>query len=578
MTSPNPQLQAVVNHVLLPPNLPGSVEQNPHQINLDLIARLQRACEELRQSTNSLFGSELEHLGRSLRNCRLIHSSHCLDSHALEDAFQNLEEGGIIIIHVVEQNAGILVRRGLRELPNRVIFEAFEVSARSADVLKSKDALQWDFPTSAAAIPSVVFEDRAFQRRLANFLERPSAESIKEFGAFSKKARSNVYEPRDTTDPALITSLLIRLLEGIGEQLDVTPIRKRVREEVRWKDSVLPWRRSPFWLLLRVETLRNLTASSNPDVAQALYKIMMCIVHAHLLSELVGSSNPETSHLLLTKLCRRLAKVEHDKSIAGRDSKLSKLYTVLLGNVRFNFLQHTTEARRALWSVWNSYKQRISRTIHPMRDRLARPANFNISFKNSLRYFETLREPVRQSTAMDTYVMPTKYREFYQHHYALTKIEPQEADRQSDVPSDITTCENSLIQLSGHIQAYISTSADSYAIGTVERSHMILAVIWMWMIMDKSLNRLFPALYHFNPVFQPSTIDCLRLCKTSYLGFWNCSNISTSVIWAQLVIGLSSTIPPMVVLQRNTTTTCQVTPSCIKFFRRLKQKPVLQFK
>jgi hypothetical protein len=516
--SSNRQLQAVVNHILLPPNIPGSVDPDLHQLNLDLIARFQKACEELRRRTNGDFASELDHLSRSLRHCHLIHASHCLDSHALEDAFQNLGEGGILIIHVIAQNAGILVRRGTHELANRVIFEAFEVSPRSADVLTSKDTLQWDFPTSAAAIPTTVFEDRSFQRRLANFLERASAESIKEFGAFSKKANSDVCEPRDTADPALITSLLITLLEGIGEQLVVSPIRKRVRDEVRWKERI-PWRRSPLWLLLRVGVLRNLTTSSDPDVAHALYKIMMCMIHAHLLSEIVGCLNPETSHLLLTKLCRRLTKVEHDKSLAGSDSKLSKSYTVLLGSVRLDFLQHTNETSRVLWSAWNSYKQRISRAIHPMRVRLAAPMNFRLSLTNSSQHHEIVRScPLSKNTVVDTYVMPTKYREFYQRYCGLTEIELREADRMSDMPSDITACEIWLIQQAGQLLAYLSASANSYGIGTEECSHMILTVMWMWMLIDKSLNRLFPALYHFKPVFQPTILDCLRLSRQDDLG------------------------------------------------------------
>jgi hypothetical protein len=97
-----------------------------------------------------------------------------------------------------------------------VLFEAFEVSPKSADVLKSQNTLQWDFPTSAATVPVEVFTNSAFQASLADYLARASSEAIKRFSAVTVKAKSSVPEQRDTTDPALITSLLITVLEGIG--------------------------------------------------------------------------------------------------------------------------------------------------------------------------------------------------------------------------------------------------------------------------------------------------------------------------------------------------------------------------
>jgi len=443
----------------------------------------------------------------------------------LEDAFQSLEDGGILIIHVDKQNAGLLVYRGSHRSANRVVFEAFEVSPKAEDVLKSKGTLQWDLPTSSAAISTTVFEDRSFQRCLANFLPQAGLEAVTEFLAVTRKAGSDVSELRDTTNPALITSLLITLIEGVGQPVVVSPIRKRVRDEVLWterlaekkganerkgnhKGDSIPWRRSPFWLLLRVGVLRHLTILSNPKMAQALYKIMMCLIHANLLNESISCLSPETSHLLLTKLCRRLAKVEHDESFQALDT-----VRYSSSQVRSGLEKQVAEANRALRIVWNSYKQRNSRRIHPLRRRVAAPMNFTLSLTNSSQHLTTLSEPFSKNTVMDAYVMPIEYRKFMKHYCELTDIESRELSNAppNNVPSDSIIFEKILFELSGHVHEYLSVSGDSYAVGTEERSRMILTTMWMWMIMDKSLNHLFPALEGFKPVFQASILDCLRL-------------------------------------------------------------------
>lgn len=62
---------------------------------------------------------------------------------------------------------------------DEVIFEAFEASPLSEDVLAAKGPLQWDFPGNAVAVPLSTFADPKFQEELGTFLQKASAESIK---------------------------------------------------------------------------------------------------------------------------------------------------------------------------------------------------------------------------------------------------------------------------------------------------------------------------------------------------------------------------------------------------------------
>ncbi|OCT51497.1 hypothetical protein CLCR_07876 [Cladophialophora carrionii] len=515
-------LRAVANHIILLPDLPGGLDRNLPKIDGDLLRRAQDACTELKRTVQSEFQRELSLLESSLDYCYFTHSSAHLDSLQLQRAFRRLQEGEILIVHINEQNAGLLVRHGTGDLKGHVVFEAFEVSAQSEKVLESKGALQWTFPTSAAAIPNNVFADEHFQQHLADFLERGSMENIKKFGAVTHKAQSLAFEPRDTSDPALITGLLITLLEGIGQLVAVPPISKRIKDEVRFKDALIPWRRSPFWLLLRVGILRHLGELTSLSVANTLYKAIMCLIQARLLTQVVGSQAPDLSHLLLKKLCRRMAKLEKDKVLttrAGADT--STVHGIILNSIRPPLLQATKDANVRLQNAWESYKSRIERRITPFRTRIARSEHLRLGLRNSAAYLGQIRQqPLVENGPRGTYVMSPTLRQFLGAYSDLAHAEQDILARHQGLASvDDEACSEQILAIAEDIHSYLSKSSDQcYEVGTVERSRMILATMWLWLLMDRLCCRFMPGYSLYNPVFHPLVLDCLLLSSYADLG------------------------------------------------------------
>ncbi|KAH7108704.1 hypothetical protein B0J11DRAFT_586825 [Dendryphion nanum] len=165
----------VFNHLVRPPKLSGEQDPDVDGINNEVIFRLIRAASKLRK----LSGEE-----------------HALISNT-----------------------------------DRVIFEAFETSPPSAEVLAAEGALVWDFPDCAAHISFDTFDEPEFQKALANFLKMASIESLRIFQAHIIKAQTCVVEERDTTSPALVSHLLIPLIEAIGAPADVSCLRMRVRDD-----------------------------------------------------------------------------------------------------------------------------------------------------------------------------------------------------------------------------------------------------------------------------------------------------------------------------------------------------------
>ncbi len=200
---------------------------------------------------------------------------------------------------------------------NSVLFEAFEASPLSEDVLASKNALHWDFPGSAVAISISEYEKTSFQDELATFLERASTESIKRFAAHTNKPGSFAFESRDTVDPALITQMLMTLLEVNGSRVFPPLLQKRVRDDVCWSEGgEKPWRRCPFWLVLRVAVHRHLSVTLGGDVGRIQYKFLICLALSRFLGECLGQIGLDLALFLKTKLCRRLVKLEVDKERA----------------------------------------------------------------------------------------------------------------------------------------------------------------------------------------------------------------------------------------------------------------------
>lgn len=232
----------------------------------------------------------------------------------------------------------------------------------SEEVLAATSALQWDFPNSAVAIPYSEFEQAAFQDSLATFLEQASTESIKRFAAHSTKAGSLAFESRETVDPSLITQMLMTLLEVNGHRTQPLIIRKRVRDEVYWTDGAEnPWRRAPYWLIMRVALQRFLIILDGSPTGRAHYKLLLCVLLRNLLEGAQDDIDPDLYSFLQAKLARRLAKLEVEKGQASPNVRA--VYDASFAALGAIFSESLRKASKRLGVMWNGFKQEIQRPI-----------------------------------------------------------------------------------------------------------------------------------------------------------------------------------------------------------------------
>jgi hypothetical protein len=104
-------LESLVHHIALPPRLPGKEQDKLDQIESSLAIRLVNASRFLRDRADSEVSQQWEHTRNILQTCKTLNAGGKLNKSSLLTEFRKLEHQGLLILHVAEQNAGLLIRR-----------------------------------------------------------------------------------------------------------------------------------------------------------------------------------------------------------------------------------------------------------------------------------------------------------------------------------------------------------------------------------------------------------------------------------------------------------------------------------
>lgn len=373
-------------------------------------------------------------------------------------------------------------------------------------MLASNNALLWDFPGGAFALPLSTFTDDDFRASLASFLEQASLGSTKAFAAHTFKAGAETHEYRDTADPTVISSVLMAILEENGRRISTPLLRKRVRDDVCWT-SGKPWRRSPLWLALRVSIARYLSLSIGPELGRFQYKFLLSVCLAMFLQAAQPSLQVDQIHFLKAKLCRRLVKLDiardavEDQELLGKvDSLFSHLAPMINDVIK--------GAAHAVQASWEEFKQASTKTIQ-LLPKKASPSETRLQLRVS---GDRLRRMQTNSKAMMTAREPktglprgAELPHATNEHFAMFARPYFQIIEKEDVldPPD----------LSAHIRRLIEMGLPLYRGDVYQVSLLILDVMESWMRLDEDACRQFPLLRKYHPLFTPGVMDILRLAR-----------------------------------------------------------------
>ncbi|KAH7176975.1 hypothetical protein EDB81DRAFT_898494, partial [Dactylonectria macrodidyma] len=301
-------LEYFFHHFFLPRRLPDKHDGSPERESaiVDLVRDSLIAFKSQDYEHNTACSSAIRSAISTLDGmyCATDSNGYLQDS-GVRRVLRDITFKGIAVFHVKAQNAGLLIRKS----NDLTIFEAFELSPASEAVIMTRGRLVRQFPATAIEIPSDVYNDGAFKDVLIDTLVTMSHQVAREMKAEAKKAKQFHVENQDTTDPHIVTELLTSMLRGIGKQVDVPGVCKNTHDEVMWKNSNLPWRRSPVWLLIRVSL--QLTMSRVAADSGELYKRFMIFLLADVLKVANEQLAPSSVlHPMAMKISRRLLKLE----------------------------------------------------------------------------------------------------------------------------------------------------------------------------------------------------------------------------------------------------------------------------
>ncbi|KAI0428983.1 hypothetical protein F5Y09DRAFT_357255 [Xylaria sp. FL1042] len=515
----------VFNHLVLPPEIPGVQDGDIEMVSQNVLMRMIDGVEiAMGLTCDSPWLEAYEKLQNSFKACLELNRGH-LERNSLLEHFRKLQPGYMLILYLNEQNAGLLVRRDKREDGEGVIFESFEASACASSVLAAGHAMQWDFPGRSARISFKDFTEESFQQNLATFLEQASMESLYSLQASAQKAGASVVEIRDTTDPALITQMLMSLLEAVGAHYQAPVQRKHIRDDVNIANGNIPWRRLPFWQVLRVAAQRQLCFALGTKRGQIAYKFLIAIVLADLLDDSALHLSPDKVTSLRTKLARRMAKLEMlQKEVQIHKDLACHGWCAAASEVVKESIEN---ANMKMETDWNSFKRNNTRCV-PLLPHRAPPDSLKLTLPNSGRYLDEILStkflhsftigPVTLPDPLDQSIQ--RSRQFTDCAFSLTALEEQiEKDASKPLPLN-QNHEDRCLELEGQIRKMfgrfqnVSTSrsmCSTYDSSPELKSATILAIFTLWVELDKSAIEKCQLLADYAPVFHPELLDALQL-------------------------------------------------------------------
>ena len=107
------ELESLFHHIALPPKVPGKQEPNINQIERLMVERLISSARDLRDASSEEYRDLWDDIRRILQTCKNINAGGKLSRSSLLTELHALDERGLLILHIREQNAGLLVRRSV---------------------------------------------------------------------------------------------------------------------------------------------------------------------------------------------------------------------------------------------------------------------------------------------------------------------------------------------------------------------------------------------------------------------------------------------------------------------------------
>ncbi|KIK65626.1 hypothetical protein GYMLUDRAFT_70721 [Collybiopsis luxurians FD-317 M1] len=518
----------IINHVFFPPQLPQESDISTSN-SFALCKAFTGLAEEFEYYLDAAAQKEWKHVVRMLHCFQKLQEDDDLMMESLEEFQQRLSVGGFLILYIKKQNAGLFVRRMSN---GDVSFSAFEVSFPNAQVMATEARLACTFPGPAITVPSSVWLDSFFRSQLVNFLYHMNRDELVEAAAHTKKAKSTVSEIRDVPDPKYISELLMGILHGIGSptpQKDVRYVNKRIGDDILWKSTYLPWRRSPVYLVLRVGLQLALAYG---DHGYDRFKAFMAFAHARLLQKAVqdySELDTDLLYVMRVKTARRIHKLE-TRFLGGMNGLGVPPYVLSAAQQASDAVDWVLQCRweeiqqlQAQSPEWDPESLNLEADTY-LRLQHARPRIIRglqrSEFSPSSSMFNPKPLPRLRYEADFRNLSSRRLEKAFDddNRAALADFEYLVHTRLGRWTSSNLTCDDATEIVYRSMDTYLAGARRIYSKQNPEdQSHMLLALLALWVSLDKLAVAQLPLLAQYPPEINTTLLEVLLLRQTDEL-------------------------------------------------------------
>ncbi|KAJ5425840.1 hypothetical protein N7465_000910, partial [Penicillium sp. CMV-2018d] len=499
----------IFHHIFFPLKLPQEAESNLVELENRMVVVVKGVLQDFIQNVSPEAQQRWALAKSMLGSWVQLHDEQGISQLGLENALSNLKTSGAIACHVRAQNCGwVAFYDGDKDT---LLVDAFEVSAQGKPVLSSSGGLLRRFPGVSVAISANNLTDPTFRSYLAATISQLASEEVSDMLPKSTKAGTEVDEIRETIHPGLVTEGLMIQLLALGTHNKEGKLVKCVRDEVNWMSALLPWRRSPAWLALRVALQLVLRRSFPKAEGRLHYKNFMLYLMATLVAKGGLSTHShevvdcwEISH---ARIGRRIYKLKDEvfRFVANRVHSTSKDLLKRLGSIQKHIKTSNQvkippippsasqdDLHLSLLHCKDYFQVAMRSSADDMQPTIFRPTHTPyLNWSNAF--------PVPESGSITAL---TEFEQWVDEHLGSWFI-CQPASK------DGTACRG----LENTIAQYLHLARPKYASNPQATSLMVLVVLELWVVLDKIALRLCPLLGKFSPGVPQNFLEPLLLPK-----------------------------------------------------------------
>ncbi|CAE6444681.1 unnamed protein product [Rhizoctonia solani] len=504
---PSFELEQLVYHLFLPPKLPQAAptDEQHDRINARLCQLITTAVKSYRHLVSEGDSPQWVSMTRMLDNLsRTVSSFPSKDQ--LSRMLLDMSTGDVLVLHIREQNAAVIVRR--HEMGSD--FEVFEVQPPTADVMSNPNKLVRAYPGCAARVPRDITTNSDFTDEVANFLVQMDIDVLDDSVASTKRAGSTIDEVRDSAHPHFIANLFIGVLRGLGESIEPKLVVKRIADEVCWKSAYKPWRRSPLWLIMRVAMHTSLDVKSYKNFM--VYFLCQVLRSCLKVPEFPG----ELLYSMRVKLARRIYKVQTH-------------IPIVITSIVENYFQAVQDILQKRWTrIQSEHAHRLD--WHPELLDIKRATN--LSIPTLYPYLQSIFDrvanapkphkptfdppnPLANTADFAKFDNKALSKAVSSHKFtALFDFEQSVQQHLSDWATQNLTNKLTSSIISSCITQYVRAAKELYVHDIVYQSRMALTVMELWMALDRSVTTLYPLILEYSPEIPKGYLEPLLLASS----------------------------------------------------------------